>query len=123
VRLVRDRDLHRCVVCGTTGPLSTQHRVARGMGGTRAAWVNLPANLLTVCGSGTTGCHGHIEHHPEEAKRLGRALSRFTLEGGAEHVPVFTWRGWLLLDNEGGATRWEDGEGTDGHETVSGLWH
>lgn len=120
VKAVRARDLNRCVVCGTTGPLSTQHRVARGMGGTRAEWVNLPANLITVCGSGTTGCHGHIEHYPEEARRLGRALSRYRGEFEPLTVPVWTWRGWLLLDNEGNATRTEVASGEFGRLAASG---
>jgi hypothetical protein len=71
------------------------------MGGTRAPWVNQPANLLSLCGSGTTGCHGWTEHHPAEAKAAGLAVSRNGLR--PEHVPVLTWRGWLLLTNDGQA--------------------
>jgi hypothetical protein len=99
VRLVRDRDRWQCVRCGTTESLTTQHRVARGMGGTRWLGVNLPANLITLCGSGTTGCHGWVERHPTEAKLLGLALSRF-ISDPASH-PVFTWRGWLRLHDDG----------------------
>ncbi len=42
--------------------VSIQHRRARGAGGTRLAeaHTNL-ANLLLLCGTGTTGCHGWVE--------------------------------------------------------------
>jgi hypothetical protein len=71
------------------------------MGGTRAAWINQPANLITLCGSGTTGCHGWVEHHPREARELGLSVSRNGLR--PDCVPVLTWRGWLLLTNDGKA--------------------
>lgn len=98
VRLVRERDGHVCVRCGTGYSLTTQHRVSRGMGGTRQPWVNLPANLITLCGSGTTGCHGWVEANPREAMRLGLAVSRYA---DPQTVPVHTWRGLLWLRNDG----------------------
>lgn len=98
MQLVRERDNHQCARCGAGTDLTTQHRVARGMGGTRGAWINQPANLITLCGSGTTGCHGYVEHHPNVAKREGLSVSR---SADPAKVPVLTWRGWLLLDNEG----------------------
>lgn len=99
VQLVRERDNHRCVRCGSVRDLTTQHRVPRGMGGTRATWINEPANLITLCGSGTTGCHGYCEHHPTHAKESGWAVSKYA---NPEDMPVFTWRGWIELDNAGG---------------------
>lgn len=102
VRQVRQRDGHVCVRCAAAAPLSTQHRVARGMGGTLDEWVNMPANLITLCGSGTTGCHGWVEAHPREAKAQGLALSRWQLPN-ADREPVLTWAGWVLLDNKGRA--------------------
>lgn len=42
-----------------------QHRVARGRGGPDDLY-----NCVPLCGSGTTGCHGWAEHHPEEAQAL-----------------------------------------------------
>lgn len=41
------------------------------MGGTRWAGVNLPSNLLLVCGSGTTLCHGVIENYRAGAVAAG----------------------------------------------------
>jgi hypothetical protein len=99
VEIVRVRDGYACVRCGRGGQLTTQHRVARGMGGTREPWVNQPANLISLCGSGTTQCHGWVEHHPAEARAAGLALDR---DGQRpENVPVRTWRGWMLLTNTG----------------------
>lgn len=76
------------------------------MGGTKAKWINEPANLVTLCGSGTTGCHGHVEHHPTEAKAFGWSVSR---NGPPpSDVPVLTQDGWVFLDNHGGWTSLED---------------
>lgn len=70
------------------------------MGGTKAKWINEPANLITLCGSGTTGCHGWVEAHPVHAKELGLSVSR---NGPPpSEVPVLTLDGWVLLDNDGG---------------------
>lgn len=98
VRTVRERDGHVCVRCGRPDGLTTQHRVGRGMGGTRQMWVNQPANLITLCGSGTTGCHGWVEANPWEAMRLGLSVSRYA---DPQTVPVHTWRGLLWLRNDG----------------------
>jgi len=100
VKLVRERDGWACVRCGNPATLTTQHRVARGMGGTRAAWINQPANLLTLCGSGTTGCHGWVESHPKDATALGYACSRYV--DPVDH-PVRTWQGRVWLTNDGQA--------------------
>lgn len=79
--LVLDRALGCCEICGR--PLyrfqtrewvdahSFHHRQPRGMGGTRRPEVNSPANLLLVCGTGTTGCHGHIEANRTEGYANG----------------------------------------------------
>jgi hypothetical protein len=37
----------------------------------KAGRVWAPSNVLHLCGSGTTGCHGWIEAHPEAAHALG----------------------------------------------------
>jgi hypothetical protein len=88
VEAVLERDQHSCVVCaenlhGTRGrDWSIHHRRPRGMGGTHWAGSNGLANLMLVCGSGTTGCHGVIESH-----RAG------AIEGG-----------WLVLSSTDPAT-------------------
>lgn len=50
---------------------SVQHRRPRGMGGTRWAGINLPSNLLILCGSATTKCHGFAESHRSAAVSAG----------------------------------------------------
>lgn len=57
--LVLERDGYCCVCCGRSvigEPYSLQHRQRRSQGGD-----NSPANLVTVLGTGTTGCHQRID--------------------------------------------------------------
>lgn len=101
VLAVRQRDGNRCAMCGAHGdarPLTTHHRINRGMGGSKRADLNHPANLLTLCGSGTTGCHGWVTVNPRKAYELGLAVQRHR---DPEEVPVNTWRGWVYLDTSG----------------------
>jgi hypothetical protein len=69
VDAILERAQYSCEICGIgLGPVrgvdwSAHHRRARGMGGTRWPGSNMTSNLLVVCGSGTTGCHGVIESH------------------------------------------------------------
>lgn len=67
--LVLARDGHACVCCGRSviGQVaSLQHRKRRSQGGG-----NSPANLITVLGDGTTGCHARIDSRrdPEDAAK------------------------------------------------------
>jgi hypothetical protein len=74
-KLVLERDCYRCVICGIfiMGLIySLHHRKNRAMGGTSLPDANSPVNLLTVCGSGTTACHGRITAN----KNRGLALAR-----------------------------------------------
>ncbi|MFD9950536.1 HNH endonuclease [Nonomuraea sp. NPDC059023] len=66
--LVETRD-KGCVRCGAVVARdedSIHHRVPRGRGGENTA-----ENLLLLCGSGTTGCHGWTEKNRAEAYQLG----------------------------------------------------
>lgn len=77
--LVLDRAAACCELCGQ--PLhdgyewvadhSFHHRQARGMGGSTRPEVNSPANVMLLCGSGTTDCHGFIESHRADAEANG----------------------------------------------------
>lgn len=61
---VLERDGWACWWCRTSveaDGYSIHHRRPRGMGGSRLTDTNQPQNLLTLCGSGTTGCHGRVE--------------------------------------------------------------
>lgn len=98
------------------------------MGGTRWEGINLPSNLLTLCGSGTTGCHGWIEHHPTYAEDHGwsvRQHERLTVAA----VPVWTWRGWQYLEDDGTTRAALEHPGVAGctcgcrgNETPADLW-
>lgn len=84
----RDRVARRaawsCEVCclvlhdGTSWvePHSFHHRRPRGMGGTTQADANAAYQLLLVCGTGTTGCHGEIESNRQHALDLGWLVSQ-----------------------------------------------
>ena len=52
-------------------PHSRHHRKNRQSGGSGDPLINSLANLLLLCGDGTTGCHGWIGANPEQAYRLG----------------------------------------------------
>ncbi|UVK58627.1 HNH endonuclease [Microbacterium phage CrazyRich] len=98
-RLVLLRDAGRCVWCGRPWGdlLNLHHRLLRSHGTD-----NSPANLIAVCGSGTTGCHGAIHAHPDKARQRGHIVPSWS---SPVTVPVLTWRGLLLLDDEGGASK------------------
>lgn len=81
VHLVWTRDEGCCSRCGSaiTGERgrdwSVHHRAPRSMGGTSRAWIDAPANLVIVCGSGTTGCHGAIESNRNASRYAGFLVS------------------------------------------------
>lgn len=85
----------RCERCGSGSPTNIHHRKPRGMGGTRDPEINSPANLMLLCGSGTTGCHGWIESHRQEAMLEGWIVPRTANPADA---PVRVWgAGWVKL--------------------------
>lgn len=69
------------------------------MGGSKDPASNLPANILLLCGSGTTGCHGWIESHRAEALDLGLLVYR---SHDPVQIPVQLRYGTVLLRNDGG---------------------
>lgn len=74
---VWQRDAGQCVRCGLSLvgarglSWSVHHRRPRGSGGSKLKWVDLPGNLILLCGSGTTGCHGWVESHRAVARDKG----------------------------------------------------
>lgn len=87
--LILDRDHGTCFRCGrtvvwwptgdarrpeTVCPYSIHHRRPRGMGGSTDPITDHPANGLTLCGTGTTGCHGWVESHRRQALADGYLL-------------------------------------------------
>jgi len=111
-----ERDQYRCVRCGNpvTGDpgvdYSLQHRIPRGMGGSKDPRLNLPSNLILFCGSGTSGCHGEVESKRAEARDAGYLVWRS--QNPAEvPVTVALWPGFTvpyLLDDLGGRTEVPD---------------
>lgn len=105
--LVWGRDQRRCFRCGVylhygMGWHSIHHRIPRGMGGSKSEKINGAANLLLLCGSGTTGCHGEIEQDRTISLTNGWLLNRHY---DPEKVDVLRWRKeWVRLTNEGGLT-------------------
>lgn len=55
-----------CEVCGLEYATNAHHRKNRSQGG-----VDQLSNLLHVCGSGTTGCHGDITVNPAKSYEAG----------------------------------------------------
>lgn len=68
------------------------------MGGTRRP--DTCANLLLLCGSGTTGCHGWVESNRFAARAVGLLVSQ---RADPAQVPVLLRGGWWLLTEEGRA--------------------
>jgi hypothetical protein len=75
--------------------VSIQHRLARGMGGTRRTDIHDMPSLLVLCGDGTTGCHGWVE-----ARRPGMEERGLWVRHGKtdpEHVPLILSSGRIVL--------------------------
>lgn len=84
----------RCIGCGRPD-ITAQHRRARGMGGTKDVSIGHPANGVPLCGSGTVGCHGWTEHHPQDALLLGWRLAPGQPALGAPFWDrLYGWRAW-----------------------------
>lgn len=107
-RLVLNRDGYSCLRCSAAidpsrGDYSLQHRRARGMGGSVRLDTNLPQNLVTLCGSATTGCHGWVETHREAAQDAG-----WTIRQGEDPLLIAVrdyLRAWWFLNENGTRTR------------------
>lgn len=87
--LVKDRDQGRCIVCGAMGT-ERMHRIPRRDGG------HSPANIALGCHT----CHAKAHASPKWGYDMGIMCSRYVIAVGL--VPILSWRGWVLLDNEGG---------------------
>lgn len=83
-----------CEGCGRRRAGTAHHRVKKSQGGRWAA-----ANLLRLCGSGTTGCHGWAEAHPHAAQAAGWSLLGYE-DPTARPALIYAaglWRAWWLL--------------------------
>lgn len=85
-----------CVRCGrAVGRFSLHHRRMRSH---PFDGLHEPSNLILLCGSGTTGCHGWVHAHPKEAMRDGWLVSAYR---DPARVPVTYRDGKYYLDEEG----------------------
>lgn len=97
---------YRCEKCDggpDTFGWSVHHRVPRGMGGSRNEQLHLPANLILLCGSGVTGCHGWVESNRDKARERGFLLTKVE---SAEEIPFIDDKNkaWKIF-NDG--EKWE----------------
>lgn len=74
--------------------VSIQHRLARGMGGSRRHDIHeLPA-LLVLCGDGVTGCHGWVEARRPGMEERGLWVRNGVMRPG--DVPVILASGEIV---------------------------
>lgn len=75
-------------------PGSRHHRQGRRLGDHGAA------NLVLLCGSGTTGCHGWAHANPRAARELGLIVSAYA---DAVATPIYLehLRQWAHLETNG----------------------
>ena len=104
INLVWNRDQSRCFICCRlllygNGGYSIHHRRPRGMGGSKDPVTNSPANLLLLCGSGTSGCHDRIERGRLEARSNGWLVPYYD---DPRLVPALRWRRSLVWLTETG---------------------
>ena len=110
------RDQGKCARCGRHVAhlqrgiaWSIHHRRPRGIGGTLLAWVMAVANLIILCGSGTTGCHGWVESQRREAREQGFLVPlNGVLKADEVAIRHFTL-GLVYLNDEGGWVPVEEG--------------
>ena len=73
----------------TRSQVSVQHRRARGAGGTSLEATHFLDNLLLLCGTGTTGCHGWVE---TQERAAGVAMGFVLPHSYDDGRPVQAWR-------------------------------
>lgn len=91
------RERQCCARCGKAIMVggSRHHRQFRSRGGSDTV-----ANLVLLCGSGTTGCHGWVHANVKHARAAGFAVDSWE---SPEDVPVqHAIYGWVWLDQWGG---------------------
>lgn len=107
VDAVLGRDSQRCAACGelVSGGRgwgwSVHHRMARKRGGSTRPFINLPGNLVLLCGHGSVGCHFQVE-----SERVWAEAAGFIVRDGVTvpaAVPIsHAVHGLVLLGDEGG---------------------
>lgn len=80
-RATDEQGVVRCERCGRDlegcwSGWSYHHRRIKGMGGDRRPETQEAANIVLLCGSGTTACHGRVHSEVAEAREEGWLVSR-----------------------------------------------
>jgi len=69
------------------------------MGGSKNPDLHKASNLIALCGSGISGCHGWVENNRASARAFGYLLENVE---SAEQAPFKDMNGtWWLIDNDG----------------------
>lgn len=100
--MVDRRDGYRCVRCGrslyaVSG--SRHHRMLRKQA-PKSIKHNVE-NLILLCGSGDTGCHGYVHANPAESYGKGWMVKSYEIPASK---PLLTFHGWVLLHHDGTMT-------------------
>jgi HNH endonuclease len=91
----------RCDRCGFKVSMGHfHHRKPRRMGGSVDPSLGKPSNGLLL----HPKCHEFIESHRKASAMMGYLLNSVA---DPSKVPVYTWRGWMLLGNDGSANATE----------------
>ncbi|WP_394253668.1 HNH endonuclease [Arthrobacter pityocampae] len=93
--LVWLRDQGECVRCGAEGVLNYHHRKLRRHAPKDE--VHNPENLILLCGSGTTGCHGWVHANPYFSYAAGWLVKSWATPS---EVPVLSGALHYLLDTQ-----------------------
>ncbi len=93
---LHERAGSRCEICSKPAN-NAHHRRNRSQGGKDAL-----SNLMLLCGSGTTGCHGRVTMHPKWAAENGYAI-RGKVDA-PESVPVWIRGERCRLGDDGTVT-------------------
>lgn len=100
---VFERDGYMCVDCGAVVMLTVQHRVNRGMGGSKN--LDRMSNLITMCVTHNVRLESDAEY-AERGREYGWKVHR-NRTVKPEDVPVFyrPLRAWYLLNENGSKLR------------------
>jgi len=73
------------------------------MGGSKNQELHKSANLIVLCGTGTSGCHGWVESNRDKARELGYLITKIE---SATEIPFQDINGkWWVIDNDSQKTR------------------
>lgn len=107
LEIVQERDKGCCAFChkpisGERGrDWSLHHRRPAGMGGDKKPETHGPANLVLLCGSGTTYCHGRVESNRADAMARGYLLSRHAVNPPSSFAIEHAVHGYVYLLDDG----------------------